>query len=114
VGGEAYGAGDGGEVIGVFTVHGSRLKGKLDHEWDEWARMRGDWTAHGDEGEGKRWGEFWGESLKGCAWDDLGWREVGAWADQSGGLRVPRWVRGHTKMGVRAYQDGCVGTPRWV
>jgi hypothetical protein len=45
---------------------------------------------------------------------------MGAWAHQDGCEGVPRWVRGHTKMGVRVYQDGCVGqdgyvgTPRWV
>ena len=55
-------------------------------------RNEGEWTARGDEGEGRRWGEFLGESLKGWAWGDLGGREVGAWADQGGGVRVPSLV----------------------
>ena len=64
-------------------------------------------------GMGSGW-VLWGESLKGCAWDDLGWREVGAWADQGGGVRRPRWVWGCTKLGTWAHQDGCEGVPRWV
>ena len=39
---------------------------------------------------------------------------MGTWVYQDGCEGVPRWVRGHTKMGVGAHQDGCGGTPRWV
>jgi hypothetical protein len=67
------------------------------------ARMgsnEGDWTAHGDEGEGRRWVR--------------GQTRVGVCTYQGGCEGVPRWVCGHTKVGVWAHQDGCEGTPRWV
>jgi hypothetical protein len=36
------------------------------------------------------------------------------WAHPHGYMHTPRWVRGHTKVGVRANRDGYMGAPRWV